>query len=218
MPLLRADPFSMPAVLLSSPDAPSKVSDEQKMYIREILETACSDSRFAEKAYLAISAVLLSGQTKTPVITSLTPNSAEIGDPSFTLHVHGSNFTNTSQIMFNGGEEPTTFVGPTEVTTIVNMDTVSGPVTVPVSVVTGSVVSLPSSFTFTDGSSLSALGIKGKEKEKEVTGKFQPVIIDKKEETLTEKVVEKSHEEKKKIEDNPKFPGAGDTPAGKDKK
>ena len=86
------------------------VSLEQQQYIKKVLDKSSSDSRFADKAFVAIMYVLTHGKTKMPELTSLTPNSAELGDPSFTLHVHGKNFGQGSVIIFAGVEEPTTVV------------------------------------------------------------------------------------------------------------
>lgn len=57
----------------------------------------------------------------TPTVASLAPDTAVIGDASFTLHVHGGHFTPGCTIVFNGYAEPTTFVSPTELTTGVDM-------------------------------------------------------------------------------------------------
>jgi hypothetical protein len=62
-----------------------------------------------------------------PSITALVPASAPIGAPNFTLHVQGTGFAATSVIVFNGFDEPTTFVSATEVTTGVNMDVWTAP-------------------------------------------------------------------------------------------
>ena len=56
-----------------------------------------------------------------PVVTALEPATVAIGSPSFTIHVRGSGFAPGSVIVFNGFDEPTTVVSPTEVTTGVNM-------------------------------------------------------------------------------------------------
>jgi IPT/TIG domain len=72
-----------------------------------------------------------------PTVTSLVPPSAKLGDPSFTLHVHGTNFRADAQIVWNGSPEPTTFVSPTEVTTMVNMATASVAMAIPVAVSIG---------------------------------------------------------------------------------
>lgn len=124
------DPFE--PTLKSSPVL--AVSAEQRYLIREILDVACSDSRFAEKAYAAISFILTSGSPVPPVLTSLQPSQATIGQPSFTLHVFGTGFKNTDVINWNGGDEPTVFVSSTELTTQVDMTTATTPTTIPVKV------------------------------------------------------------------------------------
>ena len=53
------------------------------------------------------------------VLTDLEPDTAEIGDEDLTMTVTGTGFTADCKILFNGGEEPTTFVSDTEVSTIV---------------------------------------------------------------------------------------------------
>jgi hypothetical protein len=164
MPVVKAfyqDPFK--PVLFSSP--PLDVTNEQRDYLRRVLDKACSDSRFAEKAYIAIGLILTGGITKVPTVASLTPNSAEVGDPNPTLHVHGTNFTAGSKIIFNGGEEVTTFVSATELTTVVNMSTVSGAAVVPVAVMSeDGVLSNPMNFAFTDGTPAALLTQKTEEK------------------------------------------------------
>jgi hypothetical protein len=74
-----------------------------------------------------------------PTLTSLVPTSAEIGDPSFTLHAHGTGFTASSVILWNGAPELTIVVSPTELTTVVNMLTATTPASIPVAVQTGGV-------------------------------------------------------------------------------
>jgi hypothetical protein len=141
------DPFA--PVLFSSP--PLTVTIEQQEYIKDILRKACSDSRFAEKAYLAILGVLTMGNTEPPVITSLNPSSATIGDPAFDLHVIGSGFDQNSVIYFNGLEEPTTLNSPTDVSTGINMPLWTAPAVVPVSVRNSNgIVSQSQNFEFID--------------------------------------------------------------------
>lgn len=63
--------------------------------------------------------------TAPPILGALVPETAPIGAPSFTLHVVGtavSPFKAGDVIVFNGFDEPTTFVSATELTTGVNMD------------------------------------------------------------------------------------------------
>src|SRR5262245_7029411 len=69
------------------------------------------------------------------VITSLNPDSAEIGGPPVTLHVIGTGFTNDAVINFNGGDEETTYVSATELTTLVKPSTATTPGSYPVKVV-----------------------------------------------------------------------------------
>jgi len=156
--VLHPDPFN--AVLLSSPAL--VVTDEQSKVIRRILETACSDNQFADKAFKAIMKVLTSVPSVPPVVSSLTPNSAEIGDPSFVLHVHGTGFKSDSIIVFAGQEEPTTFVSATEITTGVNMSVWVGPDALPVHVLNpDGIQSDPMTFTFTDGTPATQSGLVG---------------------------------------------------------
>jgi hypothetical protein len=150
---LYQDPFS--PILFNSPAL--VVTDEQKKYIKEILDTACSDSKFAEKAYNAIILLLTGGSVKVPTVTSLVPNSAEIGSASFTLHVHGTNLKLGSIIVFAGVEEPTTHVSDSELTTGVDMSLWVGPDAVPVAVKSpDGEFSVAMTFTFVDPAARSA--------------------------------------------------------------
>lgn len=71
----------------------------------------------------------------TPTVTGVAPASAVCGGADITLHVLGTGFTTASVILFNGGQEPTTYVSGTELTTIVKPSLALNPVVVPVSVV-----------------------------------------------------------------------------------
>lgn len=145
--VLYQDPFA--PVLLSS--EPLAVTLEQRLYIKEILNKACSDSLFSDKAYVAIVRVLTGGSVVLPTTSSLSPNSATLGDASFTMTVNGTGFTPTSVIVFNGYEEPTTFVSPTSVTTGINMDVWLAPAAVPVGVLSDDgILSNTQTFTFND--------------------------------------------------------------------
>jgi hypothetical protein len=87
------------------------------------------------------------GEESPSTVTSIDPTTAEIGAADITLRVLGTGFNEQSVILFNNGEEPTTFVSVTEVTTTVKPSTASGPWTVPVGVkdATGT-----ADFTFTE--------------------------------------------------------------------
>jgi hypothetical protein len=67
-----------------------------------------------------------------PALTALAPSSVVLGDPSFTLHVHGTGLIEGAVIMFADRDEPTVWVSPTELTTGVNMALWLAPDTVPV--------------------------------------------------------------------------------------
>ena len=85
-----------------------------------------------------------------PTVTGLSPNSAVLGSPSFTLHVLGTGFVAGSTIVFAGNDEPSTLVSPTELTTGVNMAVWLGPDALPVLVRNpDGLVSAPMTFTFT---------------------------------------------------------------------
>ena len=85
----------------------------------------------------------------TPVLTSLTPDTAVIGGADVTMKVSGTGFTPASVITFNGGDEPTSFTSPTEVSTGVKPSTATTPGAYPVTVRNGDLDSGQLSFTFT---------------------------------------------------------------------
>lgn len=85
-----------------------------------------------------------------PKLTGLVPNSAPVGSAAFTLRALGSGFTPESVIVWNNGDENTTFVSESEVTTGVDPTTASGPVSIPVQVKNGDrAISASQIFTFT---------------------------------------------------------------------
>jgi hypothetical protein len=63
----------------------------------------------------------------TPAVTSLVPFTAVVGAASFTLHVMGSRFRPGTIVLWNGIQQVTTYVSPTEVTTLVDLVTTSIP-------------------------------------------------------------------------------------------
>jgi len=84
-----------------------------------------------------------------PVISSLEPSTAAIGDPSFKLVVTGETFTNESVIVFAGHDENTQLNEDGTLSTGVNMAYWHGPDVIPVMVRNGSMYSEPAEFTFT---------------------------------------------------------------------
>jgi len=85
-----------------------------------------------------------------PTLDAIDPVEAEISGADVTLTCTGTNFTETSVIVFNGGPEPTTFVSDTELTTIVRPSTASVAGDFPVLVQQGSFQTAPVDFTFTE--------------------------------------------------------------------
>jgi len=62
-----------------------------------------------------------------PVVTTLVPPSAAVGDPSFSLRVLGSGFDPASIIVFAGQDEPTAYFSEGELVTGMNMPLWQGP-------------------------------------------------------------------------------------------
>lgn len=69
-----------------------------------------------------------------PVLLGISPESATVGDPVFDFHCVGARFTPESIIVWNGGDEPTTFVSANELTTPVNTATMVNPATLTIQV------------------------------------------------------------------------------------
>lgn len=84
-----------------------------------------------------------------PAITSLSPNTIPIGGPDIQMIVNGSGFNEISKIVFNGYDEPTTMLSPTQVRTIVTPSLFAVAAVLPVQVRNGSAKSNSLNFTFT---------------------------------------------------------------------
>jgi hypothetical protein len=116
------DPFHP---VLKSGTPVTLVTDEQRNYLRAILDLCCSDSKFADKAYDAI--VFLLNQIEVPdvdvapVIESLAPASGVIPFAAFTLSVTGTGFVAESQIRWNGNLVSSIYVSETEVTAAMDL-------------------------------------------------------------------------------------------------
>lgn len=103
--------------------------------------------------------VLIDGQPLAPpvapdvaaTVTGLSPNTAVAGDAAdIEMSVMGEGFTAASVIMFNGLEEPTTFVSAAQLSTGVKPSLFVVPADCPVGVRTGSAMSNEIPFSFTD--------------------------------------------------------------------
>jgi hypothetical protein len=84
-----------------------------------------------------------------PTLTSISPDTAVIGDAAVTMVCSGSGFAVSSEVVFAGNPEPTTFVSETEVSAVVDpgLGWTAGPVDVMVRDGMSESESLP--FTFT---------------------------------------------------------------------
>lgn len=133
------DPNSVSAVL----------TVEQDQYIQAILESCSSDSLSALKAHRAILKVLVDGAAKRPVISSLSPNTAD-ESTVVELHVMGENFTPGSQIAWSGATVPTMFISDTELQAVIQMPAGGPARDIPVFVVSeNNVISEASQFALT---------------------------------------------------------------------
>ena len=65
----------------------------------------------------ALSFTISTSPNPIPTLTSLSPSSAIVGGPAFTLKVTGTGFIAASQILWNGSAAPTTYVSSTSLTT-----------------------------------------------------------------------------------------------------
>jgi len=90
-------------------------------------------------------------QVLEPVVFQLGPNHAVVGGPDLIMTVRGQGFTRGSVIVFNGGDEPTTFVSSEVLLTRVRPSTASGPADVQVQVrsAAGNVSDTSATFSFT---------------------------------------------------------------------
>ena len=85
-----------------------------------------------------------------PIIASLVPDGAVLGDPSFTMYIFGSNLFAQSVIVFAGQDEPTTFNADGTLSTGINMDVWHGPDVVKVAVKNGPEISNEVDYTFNE--------------------------------------------------------------------
>jgi len=84
-----------------------------------------------------------------PVLTSISPTTAVVGDPPITMTVIGTGFEGASVVQFWGAAVPTVFVSATELTGTVTLDGY-GASEYPVSVANGEVLSNTILFPLTD--------------------------------------------------------------------
>ena len=86
----------------------------------------------------------------TPTTTSISPSSATVGDPTFTLTVNGTNFTNNnSTVTWNGSNRTTTFVSDLQLTASIPASDLSASGTATVGVTTTGAAATSNTQTFT---------------------------------------------------------------------
>lgn len=68
----------------------------------------------------AISFNITQATRPVPRITAISPVSAQVGGPAFTLTVTGQNFVSDSAVRWNGAARPTTFVNSTQLTALIS--------------------------------------------------------------------------------------------------
>lgn len=125
-------------------------SQRHKVYHQKV---ASNDEQVAQgTAYEPVMNVVLASDGQ-PILTSISPNSAEMGSADLTLTVTGEKFNETTVILFNHGEENTTLISDTQVSTIVKPSLVTLPGSYPVQVALKGVPATASAgadFTFTE--------------------------------------------------------------------
>jgi IPT/TIG domain len=95
-------------------------------------------------------------EVEEPTVDSLSPDTAACGDDDLQMVVTGTGFTEISKIVFNGYDEPTALLSPTQVRTNVKPSLFAVPVALPVQVRNGSKYSNMVDFTFTEAGTRSA--------------------------------------------------------------
>lgn len=164
-----------------------QVTSEQQLAIREILDICCSDSRFAEKAYVALTQYILMQipEPVAPVLTSLTPATLPVASPPFTLTVVGTGFEPTSQLLWNGTPYPAVSVDATQLTASIDVSLQAEPLSYPVKVLnSGGLESNELTFELTAVQGLSSItppsdrdfAVKGTHKPDEKDNKFDPKV------------------------------------------
>lgn len=67
-----------------------------------------------------------------PVLNSINPSAAPLGGVDVTMNVNGSKFVDGAVIVFNGGDEPTTFKSVNQLSTVVKPSLATVEISVPV--------------------------------------------------------------------------------------
>jgi hypothetical protein len=136
--------YDMPPVQFVAGTVVPKDTPPEEMTDPEYVQW-CADNRMP---YWAIKKEIV--LRNPPVVSSIEPSTAAIGDPSFSIFVTGENFHEDSIIVFAGQDEPTQLNEDGTLSTGVNMGVWHGPDVLPVTVRNGSrYAEPPAEFTFT---------------------------------------------------------------------
>jgi 6-phosphogluconolactonase (cycloisomerase 2 family) len=106
----------------------------------------------------------------TPTMNSLSPSSATVGGPAFTLAVNGSNFVSSSVVRWNGSDRPTAFVNSSEIHAQISARDIAATGSAAVTVINpapGGGTSNAANFSITKGANPSSLAVAP-----DPTGKF----------------------------------------------
>jgi hypothetical protein len=118
-----------------------------RMHSQRTVKRASWEKRFTKQRRI------WRGTTKfaRPTLASISPTTAVKGGANLTLTCTGTGFTPDSIITFNNGDESTTYVSATSLTTVVKPSLVTVAGVYPVNVRNGPLFSTtPRNFTFTD--------------------------------------------------------------------
>ena len=145
------------------------VSAENVQYsydsLNRLIEVRYSDKviRYTYDAAGNRTGVAVENLVVVPLISGLSPSSANAGTSGFTLVVSGSNFTNNSVVRWNGTDYTTVYVSANEVQTIIPASEINNAGTASVVVVNPSPVSASNSQTFSvNVAPTAAVGISGR--------------------------------------------------------
>ena len=121
---LRSDvPSSWARVRIQQGSTTTEVNSVVEGAARVVYYNAIPDSGFISLS-----------NPQNPTITSLTPNSATVGGPAFSLTVTGSNFVNGATVRWNGSNRTTTFVSATQLQAAITAANIAAKGTFPVTV------------------------------------------------------------------------------------
>ena len=120
-----------------------------KHYVSRAL-TGAADVVEKDEGWLYDETNIEPDEDEAPVLSAISPNTAELNAPDVTMTCTGTGFTEDSVIVFAGNDEPIVFVSDTEISTVVKPSLGWGAVAVPVLVRNGTAESASLDFTFTE--------------------------------------------------------------------